>query len=88
MDPASQAVFGALLLNVIVTSLIVMGWLIIRKFRGDKQEVPKAHHRDSYKPASGRVSVLSGGVPNNASVTIKGSGISNKDIKSEGDSDE
>ena len=61
MDPASQAVFGTLLLNVIVTSLIVMGWLIIRKVRGDKQDVPKDRHRDSYKPLSGRASVLSGG---------------------------
>jgi len=73
---------------VIVTSVIVMGWLCIRKFRGDKQEVPKAHHRDTYKLSSGRVSVLSSNNIAYKSVkSIKGSGISNKDIKSE-DSEE
>ena len=52
--------FGALLLNVIVTSLIVAGWLIIRKYRGDKSDV-KENHRESVKYGQNRVSVLSSG---------------------------
>jgi hypothetical protein len=59
MDPASQAVFGALLLNVIVSSLIVCGWLLIRKKRGDKS-APKNHVESLLKPSFGRLSVLSG----------------------------
>ena len=59
MDPASQAVFGALVLNVIVSSLIVFGWLLIRKKRGDRS-APKQHSWRILKPSFGRVSVLSG----------------------------
>jgi hypothetical protein len=59
MDPASQAVFGALVLNVIVSSLIVFGWLLIRKKRGDKS-APKDHRDSLLKPSFGRLSVMSG----------------------------
>ncbi len=41
MDPGSVAVFGTLAFNVVVTSVIIMGWLIIRQCRGDKQQPPK-----------------------------------------------
>jgi hypothetical protein len=60
MDPASNAVFGALALNIIVTGLIVCGWLIIRRYRGDKSDL-KATNRESLKVTSNRVSVLSSG---------------------------
>lgn len=60
MDPASNAVFGSLLLNIIVTSLIIMGWLIIRKYRGDKSVVNN-DHRSSMKSDQFRVSAISSG---------------------------
>jgi hypothetical protein len=37
MDPGSVGVFGTLAFNLVVTSIIILGWLIIRKCRGDKQ---------------------------------------------------
>ena len=93
MDPASSAVFGALLLNVIVTSLIVVGWLILRKYRGDKSDVKENHH-ESVKHGSNRVSVLSSGgyyrshTQSLRNEPIKGSVLlSGKDLKNDAKSD-
>jgi hypothetical protein len=38
LDPASASVFGTLAFNIVVTLIIMSGWLIIRKCRGDKKQ--------------------------------------------------
>jgi hypothetical protein len=39
LDTDTAAVISTLLLNLIVAGSIVLGWFIIRRFRGDKQNV-------------------------------------------------
>ena len=39
MDPSSLAVFTTLGINILGTFLIFIGWLLIRKKRGDKKMV-------------------------------------------------
>ena len=39
LDEDTTAVLTALLINTVIGVVILVGWLIIRKFRGDKQKV-------------------------------------------------
>jgi hypothetical protein len=47
MDPASLAVFTTLGINVVVTLLIFITWLCLRKHRGDRDEANKGGNSGS-----------------------------------------